>query len=510
MSRDRTLGWAALGCAVALYLGHAVTFGVCLQDDAFISLRYSRFFATGYGPIYNLGEYVEGYTNFSWTVLGMLPFWLGLDPPRFLIGLGYLSGVLAVLGAAFLAHRVTNSSLTAAASAGLVVAVLPSLVAESVMGLETAGFAACICFALGCFMAETNDPTRIAWSGRWFGLAALTRPEGVMVAGLCWLLDAQSSLREKRITTQRWRRWLWFAVPVVLHLLFRIWFYHDIVPNTFHAKVGGGLEAIKRGLGYIAEFVAATWPLWLLAAIGASALLRDRGRPPRALIAIGVTLIFTAYVVYVGGDYKPTFRFFATPAVLLAALAGVGVDSLARSLFAERSSLAWVMRFGLLALASLTLLINGQPAREFARWRADELPTHRAAGRWLKENFPPDTLLATGNAGVLPYESELTTIDMYGLCDKQIAQRVMPRMGLGPAGHEKGDGRYVLDRKPDVILIMRGRFSDQPLTRAQIGAVKHSVSEAELWDDPRFEAGYKLESARLPGFYFNYFRRIAP
>jgi hypothetical protein len=82
-------------------------------------------------------------------------------------------------------------------------------------------------------------------------------------------------------------------------------------------------------------------------------------------------------------------------------------------------------------------------------------------------------------------------------------------MGLGPAGHEKGDGKYVLDRKPAIILIMRARFSDKPLRLEAIEKLRFSVGETELFNDPRFLADYELVSQRLPGFYFNYFKRRA-
>src|SRR4051794_37248022 len=38
-------------------------------DDAYISFRYAENLASGHGLVYNLGERVEGYTNFLWVVL---------------------------------------------------------------------------------------------------------------------------------------------------------------------------------------------------------------------------------------------------------------------------------------------------------------------------------------------------------------------------------------------------------------------------------------------------------
>ena len=55
-------------------------FGLCLQDDAYISFRYARNAALGHGLVYNPGEPVEGYTNFLWTALFIPVELLGLDP----------------------------------------------------------------------------------------------------------------------------------------------------------------------------------------------------------------------------------------------------------------------------------------------------------------------------------------------------------------------------------------------------------------------------------------------
>ena len=50
-------------------LGVQLSYGLCPQDDAFISFRYAENFAQGNGLVYNVGERVEGFTNLSWTVL---------------------------------------------------------------------------------------------------------------------------------------------------------------------------------------------------------------------------------------------------------------------------------------------------------------------------------------------------------------------------------------------------------------------------------------------------------
>jgi hypothetical protein len=157
----------------------------------------------------------------------------------------------------------------------------------------------------------------------------------------------------------------------------------------------------------------------------------------------------------------------------------------------------------------MLLFLLGAPTRNFAGWRAGETPVHLAAGRWLGQTLPKDALIATSNAGAVPYASGLPTLDMLGLCDRRIARRPVKEMGRGVAGHEKGDGAYVLERRPQVILFQVARFSDAALTPEEAGRPLW-LSERELWADPRFQREYKLRSARLPGFYFNYFERVAP
>ena len=54
----------------AALLAVEASYGLCPQDDAFISFRYAANLARGDGLVFNPGmPPVEGYTNFLWTVL---------------------------------------------------------------------------------------------------------------------------------------------------------------------------------------------------------------------------------------------------------------------------------------------------------------------------------------------------------------------------------------------------------------------------------------------------------
>src|SRR5690242_18166607 len=64
----RVAAWAML--AIAALAGTAlVVERASVFDDAFISFRYVRNLLDGHGLVWNVGERVEGYTNFLWVML---------------------------------------------------------------------------------------------------------------------------------------------------------------------------------------------------------------------------------------------------------------------------------------------------------------------------------------------------------------------------------------------------------------------------------------------------------
>ena len=79
-------------------LPHARLFDF-VTDDAYISFRYAANLAEHGQLVFNLGERVEGFTNFLWTVLLAAGIKLGLGPvatSRFL-GVAFGVGTLALV-----------------------------------------------------------------------------------------------------------------------------------------------------------------------------------------------------------------------------------------------------------------------------------------------------------------------------------------------------------------------------------------------------------------------------
>ena len=133
---------------VGAYLYQVIHYWHQINDDAFITFRYSRFLSAGHGPYFNLAEHVEGYTNFSLMLLMSLVFSLFGEGsvPLAAKGLGATCGVLSILICFFLVKHLLREhfpfSLTAVwslAAAGFI-AVDPGYAINSTSGLETTMF----------------------------------------------------------------------------------------------------------------------------------------------------------------------------------------------------------------------------------------------------------------------------------------------------------------------------------------------------------------------------------
>lgn len=438
--------WVLLAVAVVLGLG----FGACAQDDAFISFRYAANLLAGEGLVYNPGEWVEGYTNLSWTLLMAAVMGLGVDPVAGSTALGLVCMAAAVASGAGLARRVhgTGGAWVGVGAAALM-AVDPWSALEAVEGLETALYLLLVTAGARSALREA-DAGRAPWgSSVWFCIAVLTRPEAPLVAALVHLglLLAATAPRDQL------RRALHAGALVGLTLggltLWRLQVYGVPLPNTFYAKTGGLF--LSRGLVYMKAHMIGHPALWLV--VVARLVVRRLDR--RDLVLLAPVLGVLAYVLAVGGDFKPTGRFVMPIHGLMAAF---GARALVTPGGALRRAPALVLAGVLVVGASSAW----RGAKTWADIRHANLEARRTVGLFLRDHLPPDTLLAIHSAGAVPFYAGLPTIDMWGLTDAHIARSEAPAMGTGLAGHERSDPAYVFGLDPAVYLPEDRMFTLKP------------------------------------------------
>jgi len=497
--------WARALWVLAIALAVAVPwFGTdAPQDDAYITYRYAEHLVAGDGLVFNAGEEpVEGYTNFLWTLLVAAGMGLGLDPEWLGPGLGLLFTVLATVLCGRLATRL-GASPAFAAAAMLLFALQPTQRVHAMGGLETSMFAALLLPGLLPRLRPERTARGDLTSGLWLAAAALTRPEGVMIFGLLELADAFSAWRSG-LAPRSWAqsmlaRALPFGLVVGAHVMWRRWTYGDWVPNTFHAKVASDSTIHVEGLRYVWD-ASLSFGLPLL--LAPYLLLYLKPLRGARTVCLWLTSVFALYVIYVGGDYMPTFRFLLPIFPLWSALAcaSISIWGQAASGKNRARTAGWVL--GVVGLASVA----------FAHSRADYWPGQAdrhadllAVGKLLDEVLEPDDWIAATAAGRVPYFARRRCIDMMGLSDRHIARvEARPEASGALEGHLKGDGEYVLDRQPQAILFLRLMATPEPLAGkknwlAQAKRQAFSISEQQIAMSPRFPASYHPFSLPLPG-----------
>ena len=336
------LPWLAL-------LGWLASVSWFITDDAFISFRYVRNLLDGHGLVFNPGEYVEGYTNFLW-VLELAVIWrlFGIRPEDVAqwLSVGYTVGTIAVMlwwvaRMPFLRHR----GLMAWMALGLICGSATFAVWTSGGGLETRQFTFFVLVAVAVLSVFGANRWGLLAASLSLAAAALTRPEGLLVAACCvgWFV-AHRWFTARRVD---WRGTLALAGPFVVliggHFLARYRYYGEWLPNTYYAKhVGPWYES---GFRYLWAAAIETG-LYLLIPLAVVAL-RGRWREHRDGIYVLVLLLVGTHLAYlfeIGGDhfeYRPLDYYWP----LLAVPAAEGVARVGARLSGSLRQLSWRLRW---------------------------------------------------------------------------------------------------------------------------------------------------------------------
>jgi len=488
---------------VGAYLAHVMLFWQQINDDAFITFRYSKFLALGRGPYFNVGEHVEGYTNplLMFAMSALLAAFGDAHVLAMAKAIGVVAGSTSLIVTWFLCRSWLRTVPAVAPAASVLAWSGPALVAtqaafalNSTTGLETTLFSAGIMLslALGEYADDTN---RWRGAGAAFALVVFTRPEGAAVFGLilaCRLLGGAGRSPAAR------RRWLLDAaigVLAVIALLSLRFVAYDgqLLPNTYAAKLGG-MTGRSTAFHYVMGLVGRqlAWVGWVpvpLAFVLAPRGLRRAILPASCVAAFGVLAIFLT-----GPDWMPGFRLLVPYLPVWGALSTLGLVLLATRVSSRP------LRLGVsLLLAMIVGLFAWQhPARVSYR---DDLATrargyregHYGLASWLHDRARAGDTAALMDIGIVGFRClDLNILDLTGLTDRTIAS--------APGGFLKKRFplSYVLDRQPEFIIVVYTGPADFPADRP-VSLVPWTEIERRLVADSTFNEWYVHARAADPG-----------
>ncbi|MEW6536319.1 MAG: hypothetical protein AB1454_11970 [Candidatus Auribacterota bacterium] len=428
-------------------------------DDVYISMRYARNWINGIGLVFNPGEKVEGYTNFLWVCLMALAYWVGTPMELTARLISIVSYLIVFAGLYIMLIKKLHLPITILYLALLAFVLDGDYIAWANSGMETTLFTVLVTVSSLLYLhSRSNHPIFTLFAGTGFILAALTRPEGILWYGTTGLFVLINVILKKdsHALTKLLLYSIPFAVIFIPYITFRYNYYGYPVPNTFYAKVGWSIAQPIRGLKYSAAYLLNRWFVLIPSLI--YGWRHRNSHAVRYFFTLGT--IYWLYVISVGGDIFPGYRFFVPLLPVLYAALFLFLDSCRN--FPYRNTLITAALICILSILAVQMYIRD----DYRNLYKDKVsPVGKTIGIWMRKNLPSNTVIALNAVGAIPYFSRLKTIDMLGLTDPYLAHNVQ-KSGSGWAGHEIGDGNYVLSRQPDIIILTGPWGSRYPLFKA--------------------------------------------
>ncbi len=458
VSKDQAWRYLPLFAIALLLVWHSLQYNF-VTDDAYISFVFSENFAEHGQLVFNHGyPPVEGYTNFLWTFLLGLLMMVGLPPEvmSLVLAAGFSIGTLWI--SVRLVEHLRGEKSPWDFMAPSFLAMSSGYACWTSGGLETQMFTFWVSLALYFYLRADRDLRYFRWVGISLALAAMTRPEGLLITALIgghrFLVNL---IRDKRLKPYRqeliclgaflmlWGPW--FA--------WRAWYYGHLFPNTYYVKAAGDAlpnyaeKMHANGRHYIMQWLTQGKLLFAapLVFVGLAIAKPRTSRFFFGSLALLISAVYIVYTIRVGGDFMGLHR-FVMPLFVIAAIGfslgfKVLVD-LVPSRFSRWGGPALaILSFALFASSQWTLTKN---SAGYHKWKADngiDTPSYLAVyahdrkriGEQMRECFVEDDFSIFGGVGAKPYHAKTKGIDVFGLVSEEIAHKV--KRTRARAGHNK-------------------------------------------------------------------------
>ncbi len=413
-----------------------------MQDDAYISYNYAKNFARGYGLVWypNLTEF--GFSNFFYTLMIGIAMKFGVSPEGASNTINIFSFFACLLITYSIGKQILSSKVLALFPV-LMLATHHSFTAYATGGLETM-FATVLVLGFYHQLLTPICERRMLWLGGCAAIAMLTRLDSVILLApgyvyLWWVGGV--TLKQKCVSLWSLRTAILLPVIATLGLLLHCYLtYGFALPNTFYIKMPGENSMAKFGLRYlwlynkIQLYVPIALPLLLLYFYAGKGFFAKLGKP--TILLASTLLIWLLYIIYVGGDFME-FRFLVPVLAFYYVVVVKLIDVLL-----PRYKKQWITIISCLLFftnyvhatqfhSKKNVLDFNQYPENFGyafvestdtlhEWMDIKSYGWRYIGNGLdvlfhSENQKNPIKLAVGNAGIIPYYSDMIIFDVLGL-----------------------------------------------------------------------------------------------
>lgn len=426
------------------YASRYVDFSIPPFEDAAMLMRYAQHLADGHGIVWNIGEHpVDGATDFLFMVVSAAFIKLGFTVGQSVRGIGFASHLLTVLLVYWTNRRVNNGAVLLSFLSGLYLVVGTGLsYVAAYFGTPFFALAAASTWTLGLILIQKENPgfgliLVFALSGL---VTGLIRPEGVILASLMLLVVVmlRGFKNSKSIIVT-------FVVVFLLlggaYFLWRWNYFGYPLPNPFYKKGDSNLhwDSFKNSL---LNTLRLCLPLAIIFILG----FRSRETGRQAFVYLILILGFASAFVLISDEmnYGARFQYALLPIALMSwipLLRGLSLSKQDQLSGRERG----VFFITLIALSAGLIYYSWFQNCFLTSYQQTCARPYENDGRYdmgklLAEYRGKGYVIATTEAGLLPYYSGWDAVDTWGLNDQFIA-------------HNGGLTAEYLDKyKPEVIM----------------------------------------------------------
>jgi len=438
-------------------------------DDPWIHLTFAKNLVE-YGSFsYFKNELVtSGSTSPIYTML--LSLFYILNKNEFIISylIGITFGALLVYMMAKLYLLNFKDSALIALLAALLISLQPKLNLINVSGMETSMFIFLIAVSLYAYQSK-----KIVLLGIFLGLTIWCRPDG-FVLWIAILLDyflrkfyltkSTSSSKEDSISLKEFvTSFSLGSTIVIVYFLFNYLLSGSILPNTYGAKIehyskmNRALFLENDVLKYFTEFEFIL--IWLPFLIYFLVIIKSVLKREYNTYLVFLFFIFGLIAVYYFKlPFSHRFGRYMMPVIpfyILIAVAGVKtvLDFTYVKISKNKTALANFIFIVYFVLATgLFINYNSDSEVEFTIYCKYQNERQVAAGKWLNQNTPDSSVIATHDIGAIAFYGERKIIDMVGLVTPELISHIKD------ADYSDYLNNYLSKRKVDYIVTLRNWF----------------------------------------------------
>ncbi|MBL8090624.1 MAG: hypothetical protein JNJ43_09870 [Anaerolineales bacterium] len=402
-----------------------IDFSIPPFEDAAMIMRYSQHLANGHGIVWNIGEApVDGATDFLFMVASAALIKLGFTVGQAVRGIGFVSHILTILIIYFTNRKIHNGNIPFSFLSGLYFVFGTGLsYVSAYFGTPFFALAAASTWTLSLLLMKRQNPS--LWLILAFSLSGLItgliRPEGVILA--CLMLLSIIVMRGFKNSISII---VIFGTTFLLlggsYFLWRWDYFGYPLPNPFYKKGDGGWkwDTFWTSLG---NTLRLSLPV-LFAFIYA---FRSKETTKLALAYLIPIIGFASAFGLVSDEmnFGARFQYATVPIALMSWIPLVGkinVEKQNQVQSQERS----VVFISLIVLSATLVFYSWYQNCHLALYqqtcdRPYERDGRLEMARMLADYRDKGYVIATTEAGLLPYYSGWTAIDTWGLNDQFIA-----------------------------------------------------------------------------------------